>query len=95
MVALSNSLVNSQGWNLQTATGINNFGQIVGTGVFDGETHAYLLTPALTAIPEPSALVLITLGLISLLATRGRIPGKCKAQSTKDKASRNKKDETA
>jgi probable HAF family extracellular repeat protein len=36
------------GWNLQTAIGINDLGQIVGMGVNgQGQTHAYLLTPQL------------------------------------------------
>jgi len=33
------------GWSLRTATGINNRGQIVGTGIHNGAQHAYLLTP--------------------------------------------------
>jgi probable HAF family extracellular repeat protein len=33
------------GWLLQRATGINDSGQIVGTGVVGGQTHAFLLTP--------------------------------------------------
>lgn len=37
----------NSGWVLTDATGINNAGQIVGTGTFNGYTHAYLLTPSL------------------------------------------------
>lgn len=33
------------GWELVAATGINNSGQIVGRGVINGQTHAFLLTP--------------------------------------------------
>ena len=36
----------SSGWELSEATGINDVGQIVGTGInSDGQSHAYLLTP--------------------------------------------------
>jgi probable HAF family extracellular repeat protein len=34
------------GWVLGEATGINNSGQITGWGTINGETHAFLLTPA-------------------------------------------------
>lgn len=37
----------NSGWVLTDATGINNAGQIVGTGTFNGSTLAYLLTPSL------------------------------------------------
>ncbi len=33
------------GWTLVTAKGINNAGQIVGSGEINGQTHAFLLTP--------------------------------------------------
>jgi probable HAF family extracellular repeat protein len=36
----------SLGWDLESAQGINSSGQIVGYGVINGNTHAYLLTPA-------------------------------------------------
>src|SRR3712207_9335136 len=36
--------VNS-GWILTDATGINDRGQIVGHGLFNGQTRAFLLTP--------------------------------------------------
>jgi hypothetical protein len=32
------------GWMLQEAYGINNAGQIVGTGMHNGQEHAFLLT---------------------------------------------------
>ena len=32
-------------WELITATGINDLGQIVGEGIINGQHHAYLLTP--------------------------------------------------
>jgi probable HAF family extracellular repeat protein len=37
------------GWTLEQANGINDRGQIVGAGLYNGATHAYLLTPAFAA----------------------------------------------
>ena len=34
-----------EGWALQSATGINAKGQICGTGLHDGRTRAYVLSP--------------------------------------------------
>jgi probable HAF family extracellular repeat protein len=59
-----NSLI-SPGWTLEEATAINNAGDIVGVGVNpQGASDAFLLTP----VPEPSTLVLLTIGAVSLLA---------------------------
>jgi hypothetical protein len=33
------------GWVLLQANGINDAGQIVGDGLFHGQSHAFLLTP--------------------------------------------------
>jgi probable HAF family extracellular repeat protein len=38
--------ITGAGWVIQTATGINNRGQITGTGMVNGVSRAYLLTPA-------------------------------------------------
>lgn len=41
-----NSLIPSDaGWQLEQATGINKQGCIVGTGIFKGNDHAFILTP--------------------------------------------------
>jgi probable HAF family extracellular repeat protein len=41
-----NTLIRANsGWVLSSATGINIWGQIVGTGVISGQTHGFLLTP--------------------------------------------------
>lgn len=46
MKNLNDLIDSSSGWTLETATAINNLGQIVGYGEnFAGKTHAYLLTP--------------------------------------------------
>jgi len=41
-----NTLIHSNsGWVLNTATDINVWGQIVGSGTLNGQPHGYLLTP--------------------------------------------------
>ena len=41
------------GWTLETASAINDAGQIVGSGEApNGQTHGYLLTPIITGAPE-------------------------------------------
>jgi probable HAF family extracellular repeat protein len=47
MQDLNTLLPSTSGWVLNTATGINAWGQIVGSGVHNGETHGFLLTPRL------------------------------------------------
>lgn len=56
-------LVNPTGWDLSTNTsssalGISDNGIIVGTGVYNGEIHAYAMTP----VPEPMTLSVLGLG---------------------------------
>ena len=64
-----NTLVSGSGWTFRQANAINENGQIVGYGI-DPSWHqrAFLLTP----IPEPSALALLGVGAISLLACAWR-----------------------
>ena len=64
MIDLNQHLTSGSGWLLNEARGINDFGQIVGTGTIDGASHAFLLTPQ--AIPEPSGLLLTGLGLFAV-----------------------------
>jgi probable HAF family extracellular repeat protein len=45
MRRLSELIPRTAGWVLQTATGVNQRGQIVGTGLYRGQTRAFLLTP--------------------------------------------------
>jgi probable HAF family extracellular repeat protein len=64
MVDLNTLIDPSLGWTLQAALAINDNGWIVGYGLDgSGNTHAFLLTPAV--IPEPTALAL---GGITILA---------------------------
>lgn len=55
---LNDLLPSESGWDLESATSINDLGQIVGTGTYDGETEGFLVTPGSAGIiPEPSALI--------------------------------------
>jgi uncharacterized protein (TIGR03437 family) len=53
MYDLNTLMTNGTGWSLAYATAINNAGQIVGTGTFQGpngpEQHAFILTPTAAA----------------------------------------------
>lgn len=42
---LNTAIRSDSGWTLTTAAAINNFGQIAGSGLYQGETQAFLLTP--------------------------------------------------
>lgn len=59
MSDLNSLVVNGSGWKLTTAEAINEKGQIVGYGQFNGESHAFVLTPQTSpepeSIPEPSS----------------------------------------
>ena len=65
MIDLNTILVDGVGWLLTEATGINDLGQIVGTGTFNGESRAFLLTPV-SDVPEPSAWMLAGMGLAAM-----------------------------
>lgn len=75
----------SSGWVLQDARGINNLGQITGTGLFNGQTRAYLLTPLPTPpapeppvspppVPEPATWAMLILGFGAVGAAMRRPP---------------------
>jgi probable HAF family extracellular repeat protein len=46
LVDLNQLLPPNCGWMLLKANGINDAGQIVGTGLHNGKRHAFLLSPA-------------------------------------------------
>lgn len=62
---------NPTGWDLSTNTsssamGISEAGSIVGTGVFNGAVHGYVMTP----VPEATPFAAIGLGLLIVLRRR-------------------------
>jgi probable HAF family extracellular repeat protein len=84
MVDLNSLIPSGSGWELQEAYGINSAGDIVGEGMFDGQSHAFLLDPergfsaqALggQAVPEPGSgwLVGIGFGLVMVCVWREKL----------------------
>ena len=60
---LGDLLSDGSGWSLNYPfAGINDSGQIAGTGLINGEAHAFLMTP----VPVPTALWLFGSGLLGL-----------------------------
>lgn len=51
---LNNLIQNNPGWLLENALDISNRGQIVGTGLFNGQRQTFLATPIAKDVPEPS-----------------------------------------
>src|ERR1700688_1541057 len=45
VIDLNSQIRQDSGWTLSSATAVNDFGQIVGVGLYQGHTQAYLLTP--------------------------------------------------
>ena len=50
-----NSLITASGWVLTSAAAVNNAGDIVGTGLLNGQPHGFLLTTG--AVPPPPPIV--------------------------------------
>jgi MYXO-CTERM domain-containing protein len=61
---------NASHWQIFDAQGINSSGQIVGTGYYDGQLRAYVMTPLTT--PEPWSFAPLLLGLVVLARRRRR-----------------------
>jgi hypothetical protein len=68
MLDLNDLIKPGTGWVLATANGINDAGEIAGSGTYYGSVRAFVLSPA----PEPSAGVLMTVGGAFLAARRRR-----------------------
>ena len=80
MLDLNSLIPVNSGWSIGAAYGINDLGDILGTGTFNGQSYALelqpldgassLATPGILATPEPAALALTGLGLLTLLMLR-------------------------
>ncbi len=69
MTDLNSLISSSSGWTLEDATGVNDAGQICGSGINpSGQYRAFLLTPT----PEPSTLTLAGCGAAALVSYRWR-----------------------
>lgn len=71
---LNSMLGATSGWQLQQAYGINGGGQIVGTGLYQGQSHAFRLDPmnrlAPASVPEPGTIILFGAGIALIVAGR-------------------------
>jgi probable HAF family extracellular repeat protein len=82
MLDLNSLLPANSGWVLEQAFGINDAGQITGTGLYDGQEMAFLMTDPpgadaggplnLAAVPEPGMVLAMVLGLGLIAARRPR-----------------------
>jgi uncharacterized membrane protein len=65
----------SSHWSDLDATGINDAGQIVGQGLYDGKEQAFLMTPDSVNAPEPASWLIFGLlaGVASLRQVCGRL----------------------
>jgi probable HAF family extracellular repeat protein len=71
IVDISTMLTGSgTGWVLDEVNGINDLGQIVGRGYYNDEYRGFILSPV--AVPEPTTLALMSLGLIGIAKVRRR-----------------------
>jgi MYXO-CTERM domain-containing protein len=70
MTDLNDFLPAGSGWTLAYASDVNDYGQIVGMGIFQGHEQAFLLTP----VPEPPFLLAAAAGLAGLCTLRRRRP---------------------
>jgi probable HAF family extracellular repeat protein len=67
MTDLNNLIPANLGWDLTSASAINDFGQIVGYGTLNGKTRGFLLSPTPTPTPEPLTVQLSAMGAVGLI----------------------------
>lgn len=76
MFDLNTLIPPSAGWLLTAAYGINDAGQITGTGIFDGQSHAFRLdlvgSAGVLDAPEPSSYMLLAAGAAVLFTLKRR-----------------------
>lgn len=75
MTDLTSLLQNGEGWTLSLPSDINDAGQIVGYGLYNGVSRGFLLTP----VPEPAVWLALLAGL-PLIAARGVAARRCAAR---------------
>ena len=78
MLNLNSLLPANSGWDLLQAYAINDSGQITGTGLYNGQLTAFVMTdpPAgpsgIAAVPEPQELVIVGAALAMTAFLRRR-----------------------
>jgi probable HAF family extracellular repeat protein len=83
MLDLNSLLANGSGWELTEAYGINDAGQIVGSGLFNGRVSAFRLDPnssaiqGAAAVPEAGTTTLVLIGLCLLISRTGLLACRC------------------
>jgi probable HAF family extracellular repeat protein len=64
MLDLNTLIPPDSGWLLNEAININDAGQIIGFGTYNGERHGFFLEPM--AVPEPGTLAVVLMGVAAL-----------------------------
>ncbi|MEA2521600.1 MAG: hypothetical protein QOI81_1246, partial [Actinomycetota bacterium] len=74
-IDLNALLPSGSGWQLSTATGINDAGQIVGYGYYFGALHGFLMTPSSNPAPTDIARAVVPAGGTVSTSTGATTPG--------------------